>query len=168
VGARPLEQTVGRLAELLGHADVRVVPVLDLAERRRVDAYEHPERIADQSWLLAGGDVFPFSPRTATRDTVDYDHSTPYDPNGAPGQTGAHNTGPLRRRHHRWKTHDSYACRQAGPGRYLWQTPNGLGLLVDHRGTLRLTPDQTRVMASASDGLEIYFGDLDVADNYAA
>jgi hypothetical protein len=156
------------LSELLGHADVRVVPVVDLADRRRVDAYEHPERIEDQAWLLAGGDVFPFSPRTATRDGVDFDHATPYDPHGPPGQTGAHNTGPLRRRHHRWKTFGGYSCRQSGPGRYLWRTPNGLGVLVDDRGSHRLTPTQTELMATAPDGLEIYFRDVVLADDYAA
>ena len=148
------------LAEVLGHADVRVTPVLDLAGRRRADAYEHPETLKDQSWLLAGGDVFPYSPRTATRTGVDFDHCTAYDPIGPPGQTGPHNTGPLRRRHHRWKTHAGYRCRQAGPGRYLWLTPHGLGLLVDHRGTHRLTPDRTDVLANAPDGVEIYFADV--------
>jgi hypothetical protein len=107
--------------------------------------------------------VFPYSPRTATRNGVDFDHCAAYDPAGPPGQTGPHNTGPLRRRHHRWKTHGGYRCRQAGPGRYLWQTPHGLGLLVDHRGTHRLTPHQTDVLAFAPDGVEIYFADVALA-----
>ena len=151
---------VQSLAELLGHADVTITPVLDLAGRRRVDAYEHPDRVKDHVWTQTGGDVFPFSPRTATRDRVDFDHSTPYVPpdrGGPPGQTGAHNSGPLRRRHHRWKTHGGYRCRQAGPGRHLWQTPHGLCYLVDHTGTRTLTPEQAEVMLTAPDGVEIYW-----------
>lgn len=151
---------VQSLAELLGHADVTITPVLDLAARRRVDAYEHPDRVKDHVWTQTGGDVFPFSPRTATRDRVDFDHSTPYVPpdrGGPPGQTGAHNSGPLRRRHHRWKTHGGYRCRQAGPGRHLWQTPHGLYYLVDHTGTRTLTPEQAEVMLTAPDGVEIYW-----------
>lgn len=151
---------VQSLAELLGHADVTITPVLDLAARRRVDAYEHPDRVKDHVWTQTGGDVFPFSPRTATRDRVDFDHSAPYVPpdrGGPPGQTGAHNSGPLRRRHHRWKTHGGYRCRQAGPGRHLWQTPHGLCYLVDHTGTRTLTPEQAEVMLTAPDGVEIYW-----------
>src|SRR5690606_10806735 len=38
---------VQSLAELLGHADVTLRPVLDHRIRRRVDAYEHPELLKD-------------------------------------------------------------------------------------------------------------------------
>ncbi|CAA9402349.1 MAG: hypothetical protein AVDCRST_MAG32-3045, partial [uncultured Nocardioides sp.] len=65
---------VSQLAEVLGHADVTVTPVLDLAMRRRADAYEHPEVVKDHVWTQTGGDVFPYSPRTATRNAVDFDH----------------------------------------------------------------------------------------------
>jgi hypothetical protein len=149
---------VQSLSELLGHADVRIQPVLDLAGRHRVDQYEMPDRIKDQAWQLAGGDCFPFSPRSATRGDPDFDHPAPYDRDGPPGQTGAHNCGPLRRRHHRWKTHGGYRCRQAGPGRYLWQTPHGLCYLVDPRGTRHLDPPDAEIMLTAPPGVEIYFG----------
>jgi hypothetical protein len=151
---------VQSLSELLGHADVALRPVLDLADRRRVDAYEHPDALKDHVWAQTGGDVFPFSPRTATRDRVDFDHPTPYVPpdrGGPPGQTGAHNSGPLRRRHHRWKTHGGYRCRQAGPGRHLWQTPHGLFFLVDHTGTRALSQEQAETMLAAPAGVEIYW-----------
>lgn len=148
------------LGELLGHADVRLQPVLDLRRMPRVDAYEHPERLKDQVWAASGGDVFPYAPRTATRAAVDFDHCTPYRPHGPPGQTGGHNSGPLRRRHHRWKTLGGYRVRQAGTARYLWQTPHGLALLVDGRGTHRLDDEQARIMLTAPEGVEIYFGEL--------
>ncbi|WP_107766840.1 hypothetical protein [Nocardioides terrigena] len=153
-GLGPVDIT--QLADLLGHADVTVQPVLDLRDRRRTDAYEHPETTKDHVWTQTGGDVFPYSPRTATRRDVDFDHSTAYDPTGPPGQTGPHNSGPLRRRHHRWKTHGRYRCRTIGPGRHLWQTPHGLSYLVDHTGTRRLDDNQADVILTAPDGVEIY------------
>ena len=153
-GLGPVDIT--QLADLLGHADVTVLPVLDLSLRPRTDAYEHPEPIKDHVWTQSGGDVFPYSPRTATRKDVDFDHSTAYDPTGPPGQTGPHNSGPLRRRHHRWKTHGRYRCRTIGPGRHLWQTPHGLCYLVDAGGTRRLDDTQADLVLHAPPGVEVY------------
>ena len=154
-GVGPLDIT--QLAEVLGNADVTVTPVLDLRLRRRTDAYEHPEVVKDHVWTQTGGDCFPFSPRSATRDTVDYDHAVPYDDTGPPGQTGPHNSGPLRRGHHRSKTHGGFTTRVVGPGRHLWQTPHGQAFLVDHTGTTRLSAQQARAMAGAIDGgVELY------------
>ena len=114
--------------------------------------------------------MFPYAPRTATRDGVDFDHSRPYDPGGPPGQTGTHNTGPLRRRHHRWKTHGGYRARAAGPGRHLWQTPHGLCYLVDHRGTHALPTEQADLILTAPTGVDIHLPDprlaLEIADHY--
>lgn len=154
-GVGPID--VHQLHEVLGHADVTVTPVLDLRMRRRVDAYEHPEAVKDHVWVQTGGDCFPYTPRTATRDSVDYDHATPYDDTGPPGQTGPHNSGPLRRRHHRTKTHGGYTTRVVGPGRHLWRTPHGQAFLVDHTGTTRLTREQGAAMSAAiDDGVELY------------
>lgn len=157
-GVGPID--IAQLHEVLGNADITLTPVLDLRMRRRVDAYEHPEIIKDHVWTQTGGDCFPYTPRTATRDGVDYDHTTRYIPpdrGGPPGQTGPHNSGPLRRRHHRTKTHGGYTTRVAGPGRYLWTTPHGQHYLVDHTGTHPLTPHQAQIMTEAPDGVEIYW-----------
>jgi hypothetical protein len=154
-GVGPID--VRQLHEVLGHADVTVTPVLDLRMRRRVDAYEHPEVVKDHVWTQTGGDCFPFTPRTATRDGVDFDHAVPYDETGPPGQTGPHNSGPLRRRHHRTKTYGGFTTRVAGPGRHLWRTPHGQAFLVDHTGTTRLTEEQADAIADAPDGVELYF-----------
>jgi hypothetical protein len=147
---------VTSLADLIGHADVRLTPVRDLRHHTRVDTYEHPTALKDQVWLLTGGEVFPFSPRTATRDDVDFDHTHAYDDTGPPGQTGTHNSGPLRRRHHRWKTHGGFRCRPAGPGRHLWQTPHGDCYLLDRTGTTRLTQTETTIHLTAPHGLDVY------------
>jgi hypothetical protein len=155
-GVGPID--VRQLHEVLGNADVTVTPVLDLRLRRRVDAYEHPEVVKDHVWVQTGGDCFPFTPRTATREGVDYDHAVPYDDTGPPGQTGPHNSGPLRRRHHRTKTHGGFTTRVVGPGRHLWRTPHGQTFLVDHTGTRRVADHEASAMAEAiEDGVELYF-----------
>jgi hypothetical protein len=155
-GVGPID--VRQLHEVLGHADVTVTPVLDLRKRRRFDAYEHPEVVKDHVWTQTGGDCFPFTPRSATRDRVDFDHAVPYDDTGPPGQTGPHNSGPLRRRHHRTKTHGGLTTRVVGPGRHLWRTPHGQAFLVDQTGTKRLDDGQAEAMTEAiDDGVELYF-----------
>ncbi|WP_107705491.1 hypothetical protein [Nocardioides allogilvus] len=146
---------VQHLADLLGHADISLQPVRDLNGRIRINDYEHPDRLKDHTWHLSGGDVFPHAPPGA-RLRVDYDHPTPYDKHGPPGQTGTHNSGPLRRTHHRWKTFGGYQCRQAGPGRYLWRTPRGRYYLRDHTGTRRLDPDLAEMIMSAPRGVDLY------------
>ena len=148
---------VRRLADLLGHADIRLQPVRDLTTRFRVDHYEHPDALKDHTWQLAGGDAFPYAPH-ANRAVVDHDHPIPYDTDGPPGQTGTHNSAPLRRTHHRWKTFGGYQCRQAGPGRYLWQTPHGRYYLRDHTGTHAIDPEHAELIMNAPTGVDIYPG----------
>jgi hypothetical protein len=126
----------GALELLARTTRVDIQPVIDLAEAVSVNAYEHPDALAERVHLLAVGDYFPYA-TCLTRD-VDLDHPAPYDPGGPPGQTGTHNSGPLTRRHHRAKTHAGYTAEQIGPGRYLWHTPHGRPYLVDHTGTRRL------------------------------
>lgn len=146
---------VQHLVDLLGHADISLQPVRDLNGRIRINDYEHPDRLKDHTWHLSGGDVFPYAP-PSTRARVDYDHPRPYQWHGPPGQTGTHNSGPLRRTHHRWKTFGGYQCRQAGPGRYLWQTPRGRYYLRDHTGTHPLDPDEAEMIMNAPIGVDLY------------
>ena len=60
------------------------------------------------------------------------------------------------------KTDGGYSARVAGPGRFLWRTPHGQHVLVDHTGTTRLTPRQAEVMEDAPEGVEIYRTDTEV------
>ncbi|MBS2939912.1 hypothetical protein KDN32_19395 [Nocardioides sp. J2M5] len=151
--------TLGRLAELLRHYDVKVQPVKDLSGRVRYTAYEHPESLRDQVHLVNVGDYWPYATSTSRR--VDLDHPTPYDHGDEgrdppPDQTGPHNSGPLGRRHHRWKTHAGFRSRQCGAGRYVWLSPNGLGFLVDHTGTHPIHPEEARMIFEAPPGVDIY------------
>jgi hypothetical protein len=153
-GLGPLDLT--GLQNLTGHTRLTVRPVLDLSDRIRTTAYEHPESLKERIHLTTGGDYWPYA--TSTSRGVDYDHPTPYthpDPH-TPGQTGTHNSGPLGRRHHRWKTHAGYHARQAGHGRYVWITPHGLAFLVDHTGTHPLDPRHARLIADAPPDIDLY------------
>ena len=115
--------TLTGLQSLLARTSLTVKPVIDLSDRVRSTAYEHPESLKERIHLTTGGDYWPYATSTSRR--VDYDHPTPHDANGPPGQTGTHNSGPLGRRHHRWKTHAGYRSRQCGAGRYVWLTRTG-------------------------------------------
>ena len=152
--------SLSALCGLLGRTRLTVRPVRDLSARVRSTAYEHPESLREQTYLTTGGDYWPYATSTSRR--VDYDHPTAYDDTGPPGgragQTGSHNSGPLGRRHHRWKTHAGFRSRQCGEGRYVWLTPHGLAFLVDHLGTRQVDPDKAREMYDAPPGVDLYFG----------
>jgi hypothetical protein len=146
--------TLASLQTLLARSRLTIKPVLDLSDRVRTTAYEHPESIKERVHLISNGDYWPFATSSSRR--VDYDHPVPYDDTGPPGQTGTHNSGPLGRRHHRWKTHAGYRSRQSGLGRYCWLTPHGLGFLVDHRGSRPISAPHARMILDAPPGVDIY------------
>ncbi len=100
---------------------VMVKPVIDLAERIHVEAYEAPDRLKEQNALVAVHCVFPHCTRPAQR--CDTDHVAPH---AAGGSTSSENTAPLCRRHHRAKTHSSWNYTALDRGSYLWTTPHGL------------------------------------------
>jgi hypothetical protein len=149
-------RSLASLAELLARTDLVVKPVIDLHDRVRTTAYEHPESLKERVHLTTGGDYWPYATSTSRR--VDYDHPTPYNDTGPPGQTGTQNSGPLGRRHHRWKTHGGYRVRQCGAGRYAVLSPHGLGFLVDHRGTRRISAGEARLIIDAPPGVDIFPG----------
>jgi antitoxin (DNA-binding transcriptional repressor) of toxin-antitoxin stability system len=148
--------TLTGLQSLLARTALTVKPVLDLSDRVRTTAYEHPESLKERVHLVSGGDYWPYA--TSTARNVDYDHPIPFRDTGPPGQTGTHNSGPLGRRHHRWKTHAGYRSRQCGAGRYVWLTPHGLGFLVDARGTRRISTKHAHMILDAPPGVDIYPG----------
>lgn len=154
LGPIPLD----RLRELVGHADITVQPVLDLSSRVRLSSYEHPTHLKDRVRLITDGDRFPYS--GAESPSADFDHPTPFDRDGPPGQTGTHNSAPLGRRHHRWKTHAGYSSRQCGVGRYVWRTPHGRYFLVDHTGTRPLDRAAGALIQEAPAGVDVYVPDF--------
>ena len=156
---------VDQLRDLLRRYDVVVKPVIDLEDRIRTTAYEHPESLKERVHLITGGDYWPFATSTSRR--VDSDHPTTYDhdpPDESVEQTGTHNSGPLGRTHHRWKTFAGYAARQSGLGRYVITTPHGLAFLRDHRGTQPIPLEHARMIMSTDPhaGVDIYPSDVRV------
>ena len=135
-GAGPITEEQAR--RWLGHCQVTIKPVIDLADQAPVDAYEIPDRLREAVHLRSPVDVFPYATNTSRRREID--HTIPYRPphdGGPPGQTRIDNLGPMTRFHHRIKTHSHWQVRQPFPGVYVWRTPHGRHYLVDHTGTYK-------------------------------
>jgi hypothetical protein len=124
-------------------ARITVQPVLDLAEHIHVNAYEAPDRLKAQTRLRDHTCVFPFCPRPAER--CDCEHRVPHDPDRDDGgPTCSCNLAPCCRRHHRAKTTGGWSYLPLEPDTYLWHSPLGYQFLLDHTGTLDVTPDHQR------------------------
>ncbi len=127
----------------LGRTDLKVQPVLDLADNTPVDAYETPHPTSETVYLISPCCPFPWCNNlTRNKDT---DHIKKYVPpadGGPPGQTRPDNLAKPCRRHHRLKTHGGWTYQMPEPGLYLWRSPLGRRYLVDCTGTTNLTtPD---------------------------
>ena len=133
-GAGPI--TIEQARRWLGHCQVTVKPVLDLADQTPVDGYEIPDRLREAIHLRDPVDVFPYGTNTGRHRQID--HTIPYRPpddGGPPGQTGMHNLGPMTAFHHRIKTHSRWHVRQPFPGVFVWRSPHGRIYTVDVTGT---------------------------------
>ena len=123
-------------------AHLTVLPVLDLTQALRTDAYQAPDRLRRHSTLLHGTCVFPWCTRPAAR--CDLDHRTPAratsDAHG--GETSTENLAPLCRHHHRLKTQAGWSDTGIDPGTYLWTDPYRQQFLRDPTGTLDVTPGE--------------------------
>jgi len=129
---------VSQLARIVGHARIKVTPVLHLgADEPAVDAYEIPDRIREHVIQRDRHEVFPYSSRPARRQ--DLDHTIPYQPGGE-SQTRPSNLGPLSRRAHRAKTHAGWQLSQPEPGIFYWTTELGQTFTVSPTDTTRPPP----------------------------
>ncbi len=139
--------TLEQAREFLRHTNVRVVPVLDVADQAPVDGYEVPDRIREALHLRNPACISPWGTNLSRR--KDMEHVRPYLPaaeGGPPGQTGMENLGPLSRFPHRVKTHGRWRLRQPEPGVFEWRSPHGYRFRVDHDGTHALGLERTRDM----------------------
>lgn len=127
------------LADLLTDVRVTVRPVIDLNETPAVDRYEIPEQLRLAATTRHPYDMFPFSGRS-TRG-LDLDHTTPWQPAGAPDQTSLNNLAPLNRRAHRAKTARTWTLtRGPNTNELIWESPLGFTYTVDENGTHRTDP----------------------------
>ena len=112
---------------------VKLTPVIQ-ADRSRiaVDAYEIPHWMREQVTLRDMYSIFPWS--SIESRLLDLDHTQPY-ADGEPGQTRPDNLGPLSRHAHRVKTHAGWDLTQPSPGVFIWYTPAGQHIRVDHTGS---------------------------------
>jgi hypothetical protein len=135
--------TVEQAAEFLGHTNVTLKPVIDLANQMPVDGYESPDWMREVVHLLRPRCIFPYSSNLSR--IKDLDHPIPYVPvekGGAPGQTDPYRMGPMSRYGHRVKTHArGWRHLNPLPGVYLWRTRHGYWFRVDRHGTHPLGRD---------------------------
>ncbi len=138
--------------EFLGKdARFTITPVLDLAGRAPVDAYEIPGRHRQAVHLMSPADVFLWGTSLSRRKEID--HTVPYafGPHSVgAGQSRIGNYGPMSRYHHRLKTHGGWQVQQPFPGIYVWRDPYGRFYLVDHTGTRRLSSPREKLKAQMS------------------
>jgi len=131
--------TIDQARRFLGHANVTIKPVLDLADAQPADGYEAPSRLWEQMFLRNPADVFPFGTHLGRRKDLDHTVSyVPPDDGGPPGQTRSGNLGFLSRQHHRIKTHGRSDVWQALEGVYVWRSGRGAIYVVDSKGTRKV------------------------------
>ena len=154
-----------QVREWLRHRNVRVVPVLDLADvHSGVDSHEVPTWMRELLRLRGPAGAYPWSSNLSRRKDADhteaYRRSTPAngpeppEPDGASPPTRVANLGLLDRTGHRIKTHGrGWKHRQPRPGVYLWRTPHGFWCRVDAAGThpLGTTPSSYDLEGLAPD-----------------
>ncbi|MFP5416182.1 MAG: DUF222 domain-containing protein [Actinomycetes bacterium] len=128
----------GQVRELLQHARVTVLPVVDQADDPQVDSYEIPAAVRRQVLSRDPFEVFPWSTRRSRGSELD--HTVPWKATGPPGQTRPSNLGPLGKRAHRAKTHGGWQVSQLQPGVLEWESPLGYGYTVDRNGTSTRPP----------------------------
>ena len=128
--------TLTKIRTWVGHHQVVIQPVLNMARRDAVDSHDPPGWMRDLVHLRDGHCVFPRCQVDAR--SCDLDHTIPYDENGPPGQTRAENLACLCRRHHRAKTSGRWRYMRTPDGDYLWHGPYGTTYLATPQGSIPL------------------------------
>jgi hypothetical protein len=131
--------TMAKLRQWVGHHQVLIQPVLNMARRDAVDSHDPPAWMRELVILRDGHCIFPRCTIDARR--CDLDHEIPYlpiDQGGPPRQTHPDALASLCRRHHRAKTAKVWRYTRTPEGHYHWQGPHGATYLVTPTGTHRI------------------------------
>ncbi|GAB3266721.1 hypothetical protein GCM10027425_33330 [Alteromonas gracilis] len=99
-----------------------------------VDRHDPPPTMREVVLLRDAECAFPHCHRSSRH--ADLDHIEPWvdpDEGGPPGQTHPDNLVPLRRRHHRFKTHSDWTYRRNRDGSFVWTSPTGLEITTATR-----------------------------------
>jgi hypothetical protein len=131
--------TIAKLRQWVGHSQVVIQPVLNMARRDAVDSHDPPRWMQELVELRDAHCVFPRC--TVPAQKCDKDHIVAYIPlqeGGPPGQTHPDALACLCRRHHRAKTAKVWRYARTPEGHYLWHGPHGATYLVTPGGTFNL------------------------------
>ena len=134
--------TVEQVRSWCTHPDTQVIirPIRDLNDHVRVDAYEVPDRLADQVDERDGTCIHPWCTRPARAAT-----RTTASPTTAAAAPAATTSRHFCRAHHRAKTHGSWTLPDPPTRRLpVDRSPDGHWYYRDGTGTTdlgRLTPD---------------------------
>ena len=127
-----------------------VKPVLDLSDRVRSTAYEHPESLKERVHLTTGGDYWPYATSTSRRSTTTT--PPPTTPTAHPARPAPTTPAPWAADTTAGRPTPATAPDNAAPVRYVWLTPHGLGYLVDHHGTRRISNKHARMILEPHPG----------------
>ncbi|MGH3357674.1 MAG: HNH endonuclease signature motif containing protein [Nocardioidaceae bacterium] len=126
--------------DIIGHTNVTLKPVIDLAANVTYTGYLAPPKLREQTALQnAGLCTFPSCNRPAR--TGDYDHLKDFADGGATSSRNGHR---LCRYHHRCKTFTDWTVQSPAPGTWLWQSPSGRSYLVTAGTTTRIDQHSDR------------------------
>ena len=113
--------TRGEAEEIVGHSQVTIKPVIDLAANISYTGYVAPSRLKEQTALANHGYcTFPHCTSSAWRG--EYDHIVDYH---ARGPTDARNGHRLCKHHHRAKTFGGWTVTSPVTGVWVWRSPRG-------------------------------------------
>jgi hypothetical protein len=120
--------TLGQARDIVGHANVRVQPVIDLDNMPSSDDRFVRGRMRTAVVLRNPHCSFPYCSTCSRRNQVD--HTVPW----PRGRTVIDNLSPPDVKHHRAKTHAGWRLVQPFNGIHVWKSPQGRVYLVDQRG----------------------------------
>ncbi len=132
--------TLDQAKKWLGHCEVTVKPVIDLADQAPVDgsaprqvpaAHEQVGQRTGVGWWA--GDFRAVKERSEGPEAADRQTTTARS-SGGTGSSAA------TWFHHRIKTHGRWQVQQPFNGVFVWRSPHGRLFLVDHTGTHRIPP----------------------------